>query len=218
MPGKITTCPAPGKRHTVWLIGLGDVCRLVCHINACFVQPQSPLARLPPCGGFYASQAVPVVSVLSTSQYFNCVLAVPCLGCPGLLQGDFAGRAKLVLSQALYSCLWGLSEVSSSDCSSSSIPQNRILLTWLSGAEPVPHLPSGLGLSNKSGLNSHKLLEICNSVLNPDQVCPTEDRCPSVLVPSVSSAWKSSFPQTLFAQFPESQQTQFKGTAFPLSR
>lgn len=190
MPGKITTCPAPGKRHTVWLIGLGDVCRLVCHINACFVQPQSPLARLPPCGGFYASQAVPVVSVLSTSQYFNCVLAVPCLGCPGLLQGDFAGRAKLVLSQALYSCLWGLSEVSSSDCSSSSIPQNRILLTWLSGAEPVPHLPSGLGLSNKSGLNSHKLLESSNSVLNPDQVRPTEDRCPSVLVPSVSSAWK----------------------------
>jgi len=47
-------------------------------------------------------------------------------------------------------------------------PHSRILLTWLSGAEPGSHLPLGLGVSNKSGLNSPRLLEICSSALNPD--------------------------------------------------
>lgn len=47
-------------------------------------------------------------------------------------------------------------------------PQNRILLTWHSGAEPVSHLPSGWGMSKKSELNSPKLLGFCNSVVNPE--------------------------------------------------
>lgn len=38
-----SACPASGKRHTGWLVGLGDVCCSVGHINACSVHSGSPL-------------------------------------------------------------------------------------------------------------------------------------------------------------------------------
>lgn len=56
-------------------------------------------------GGFYAYRVVPVVSLLSVSQYFNSVTIVLSLACTGLLQCDFACRAKSVLSWALDLCL-----------------------------------------------------------------------------------------------------------------
>lgn len=58
----------------------------------------SPLTRLPPLGSeFYAYQVVPVVSLLSASQYLNSVTTVLSLACTGLLQSDFACKVSSFL-------------------------------------------------------------------------------------------------------------------------
>lgn len=115
------------KTHSLvgWLVW---ECLLFSWSHQCHpVQSESPLwlGFLPVGGGFYAYQVVPVVSLLSVSQYFNSVTTVLSLACTGLLQCGFACRAKSVLSWALDLCLCLWPEVSSSGSSSSSIPPEQ---------------------------------------------------------------------------------------------
>lgn len=79
-------------------------------------------------GGVYAYQVVPVVSLLPVSQYFNSVTTVLSLACTGLLQCDFACRAKSVLRPWICAFVCGPRFLPQA-VPLPAFPQNRILLT-----------------------------------------------------------------------------------------